>query len=109
MAAPQSQRSVSDVEPLFIALQAVAGPTLEETRPRAPERACRPARDGEVTVCGRRDEHRLKPLPERYGDSALPKAEATVFGKGKLSIETEQRSIGGVPSNRVMVRIKIPL
>ena len=98
------------MELLLTVLQAVAGPVLEEARPRPAPQACQPARDGEVTVCGQREEpFRLKRLPERYEESLIPKAETTVFGKAKLGVETEQGSVGGVSTNRAMVKLKIPL
>ncbi|MCW6534312.1 hypothetical protein [Sphingomonas lycopersici] len=97
------------MELLLLALQAVAGPVLAEARPRLAERTCPPAREGEVTVCGRREEpFRLKRLPARYDESALPKAETTVLGNARLGVETDQGSVGGVSSNRAMVRLKVP-
>ena len=38
----------------------------------------------------------------------LPKAELKLFGDVKASVENEAANIGGFPSNRMMVRVKIP-
>ena len=72
---------------------------------------CRPATVGEdVVVCGDRDpeRYRLRPLPSGYErDFASMKAETSIGG-GKLGVTTQQVMIGGVPSNRVMIGIKLP-
>ncbi|KQT32675.1 hypothetical protein ASG29_13135 [Sphingomonas sp. Leaf412] len=90
---------------------AVAGPLLD--KPRAPARACgTTAPDGSLIVCGAGQEgFRLRPLPERYAadPAALPKAETGILGgKAKLAAEAEQAGVGGVVSNRAMVRLKTP-
>lgn len=97
--------------PVFLALQAVAGPALPvPDRLRATPR-CDAERTGEdIVVCGRRDDpYRLKPLPERYQDTLVPRAETTIIGNVKGAVETEAAAVGGVPSKRVMARLKIPL
>lgn len=99
---------MTDVELLLILLQSVAGPVLDDPRLRVVKPRCAPAENGDVTVCARPQSDRLPRLPERYQEGALPKAEATVFGDAKVGIETEQGSVGGIPSNRAMVRLKIP-
>lgn len=100
---------------LFIALQSV-GPTLTDpvkaipidmhVGDRCPDRS---AKD-DVVVCGRLDpnHYRLKPLPAGFERNAgVPKAELSL-GNSKVSATTEQVMIGGVPSNRMMVSIKLP-
>lgn len=71
-----------------------------------------PTEGGDVVVCGRvdRDRFRLAPLPDRYQRSAaaLPKAEVPLLGRLKGAAETEQADVGGFPSNRVMLRLKLP-
>ena len=63
----------------------------------------------EVVVCGRpNDEFRLEPLPDRY-QAGVPRAEFALPGGAKAAAETEQGGVGGFPSNRVMLRLKIPL
>lgn len=94
---------------LLIALQAVAGPALDDPRLHAVPRQCALGEDGEVTVCARRaDPYRIPRLPDRYAESAPPKAETTVLGNAKVGVEVEQGSVGGVSSNRAMARLKIP-
>lgn len=98
---------------LLLALQSapVAGPPLPiPDKPRR-VRDC-PAGDSEyseVVVCGRpdQDQYRLKPLPSRYADSTLPRAEVAL-GDGKLAADVEQVGVGGFPSNRIMLRFKLP-
>lgn len=96
---------------MLLTLQSVSGPVLPAGRP-ASAGDCPPAvaDDDEVVVCGRRDDgrFRLKPLPPTYAESErLPKAETSLLG-GKAAVETEQGDVGGVPSNRVMLRFKAP-
>ena len=66
--------------------------------------------DGDVVVCGTRDpdRYRLKPPPAAFArEEKLAKAEVPIGG-GKLAATTQQVTIGGVPSNRVMVSLKLP-
>lgn len=95
---------------------AVAGPMIATPRqPAPPPAACgTKAADGTVVVCGRgtQDAYRLRPLPDRYDPDALalPKAETGILGgRAALAAEAEAASVGGVQSNRAMVRMKIPL
>lgn len=96
---------------LLLDAQSVAGPPAAGPERLRSAPACRPdeGEAGEVVVCGRRDDdrYRLKPLPDGYERSAVPRAE-TALGPGKLSAETEAAEIGGVRSNRVMLRFKVP-
>ncbi|WP_375426783.1 hypothetical protein [uncultured Sphingomonas sp.] len=73
------------------------------------KRECRADRTGdEVVVCGRsNDEFRLKPLPDRY--EPRPSRAEFDLGGAKLTPEVEQGSVGGIPTNRIMLRLKIPL
>lgn len=99
---------------VLVLAQVVAGPVLPA--PRAPaspaEGTCPPAVTAdEVVVCGRPDQEafRLRPLPPRYTDPTLPKAETGLFGgAAKAAVEVENAGIGGVPSNRLMFRLKTP-
>ena len=67
---------------------------------------CTAAKGEEIVVCGARDnrKYRLDPLPDPK--SGLGKAETDVAG-GKLEMVAEQGEVGGVPTNRAMVRFKI--
>ena len=101
---------------LAILQAAVAGPMIDPPRRPAPLPAACGTKDAEgtVIVCGRsvQDGFRLKPLPDRYDPDApaLPRAQTSILGgRAALAAETEAASVGGVPSNRAMVRLKIPL
>lgn len=79
---------------------------LEQVRP-APA-PCGSASGEDIVVCGRRRDQRLQAPDERFEpDHRLPKAEVGVGG-AKLSVEGEAASIGGIPTNRAMIRLKIP-
>ncbi len=96
----------------FLLQSAVAGPLLE--KPVAPD-PCRAPTGNDVVVCGHRpdpDRYRLRPLTDRYDAdaAAVPKAETAILGgRATLAAEAEAASVGGVPSNRAMIRLKIPL
>lgn len=92
-----------------IGLQAVSGPQLPDVRRLRVIPDCpKPDGSGDVVVCGRREQpFRLKQVPERYEDTLLPKAEIGI-GDAKLAAEGEQGSVGGIPSPRAMIRLKVP-
>ena len=96
----------------LILQSAVAGPLL--SKPVAPD-PCRASTGNDVVVCGRRpnaERYRLRPLSDRYDPDApaLPKAETGILGgRATLAAEAEAASVGGVPGNRAMIRLKIPL
>jgi hypothetical protein len=96
----------------FILQSAVAGPLLD--KPVAPD-PCRAPVGNDVVVCGQRldpERYRLRPLSDRYDAdaAALPKAETGILdGRATLAAETEAASVGGVQSNRAMIRLKVPL
>ena len=96
---------------LWVVLQVISGPVLPVTRPRryeAPSPATPTASD-ELVVCGRNDDrYRLKPLPPRPEEPLIPKAAMALPGGGKAAAEVEQGSVGGVPSNRLMLRLSKP-
>jgi hypothetical protein len=104
----QAERIVSLVIAALAQVIASAPPdAIDLTIPRPCE--SRPSSGDEIVVCGRAPGElgpsRLPPLPAR--DSDIPKAE-TAIGKGiAIAGETEQADVGGVPSNRLMVRLKI--
>jgi hypothetical protein len=65
--------------------------------------------DDEIVVCGRRREgfspYRInQPTPRQ---SEPPKAELQLADGVRAAAETENADVGGFPSNRVMVRLKI--
>jgi hypothetical protein len=67
------------------------------------------AASDEIIVCGRRDgepgPYRLPQLPPR--DPGLPRAETGIAKGVAIAGETERADVGGFPSNRAMVRLKI--
>lgn len=96
---------------LLMGLQVVGPPAPASEGPR-PSRPCptEPDPSGDVVVCGRADQERfrLRPLPGRADDPATPRAEIGVLGDLKAAAETEQGNVGGFPSNRIMLRLKLP-
>ncbi len=98
---------------VMIALQsgAVAGPVLPAPRRPQTARRCPPSDAGDdVVVCGRSsDAYRIGAIPDYSSPTRLPDARTKIPGLGTLSAETEQAGVGGFPSNRAMIRLKIPL
>lgn len=90
---------------------AVAGPVLPQPRSVLPRECPKPEPgDTDIVVCGRgQAQFRLRTTPERYSSDpdALPKARTTIGGN-TVSAETEQGDVGGIPTNRVMLRLKRP-
>lgn len=68
---------------------------------------CRKSQD-EIVVCGHSEQERYR-LRTRLPDEPplLPKAEVAIGGTGVLSVENEAASVGGIPVNRMMVRLKL--
>jgi hypothetical protein len=96
---------------MLMALQAAAGPPAPvATSPRLEVvKPCPPKETDEIVVCGRRDageQFRLRPLADKFVEP--PVRAATPLAGGTLSAETEQKMIAGAPSNRMMVRWKLP-
>ena len=82
-----------------------------DLREVAPPPPCEPRRADEIVVCGRSDteRQRLPPLPDAKYAEAPPKAEMKLFGDVVGSAVMESETLpGGVASNRIMVRMKIP-
>ncbi|MEJ8629818.1 hypothetical protein P0F65_08150 [Sphingomonas sp. I4] len=62
-----------------------------------------------MVVCGRSaDADRIGTVPDYSRPFTLPRARTDIPGVGTLSAETEQAGVGGFPSNRAMIRLKIP-
>ncbi len=78
---------------------------------RAAER-CAEGVGEEIVVCARPDEtvkHRVELLPPAPKELLLPKAEVKLFGDVTGTVENEAVQLpGGVQSNRMMVRMKVP-
>ena len=90
-------------------VQAVAGPSLPVAR-RPSAAPCPVGATADVVVCARpQDSYRLKPLPPRADEPAIPKA-AVGFAGGTLAAEAEQATLAaGQQSRRLMLRWKVPL
>ena len=72
--------------------------------------SCRPdaASSDEVVVCANRNgesPYRLQEPPAK--PKGVPKAEMSVAEGVSVAGETEQSDVGGVPSNRAMLRLKV--
>ena len=98
---------------LLLLLQASAGPPSPLRHDPPPANlaalttACPTAPTGEIIVCGTRqtDRSRLPPLPPADTPRLGP-AEFGIAG-ARIGVATEQGSIGGIPTNRVMARIRV--
>lgn len=62
----------------------------------------------DVVVCGRRDQDRY-PLPKLPSREEGFRPLETSVGGNKVGITTEKGEVGGIPTNRVMLKIRIPL
>jgi hypothetical protein len=86
---------------------AAAGPRLDllgpPAKPRCPEGA-----PGEIVVCARNDEqYRLRPLPEKFARKGEGDAQVDLGDGVAVAVEAERAGVGGVISNRAMVRLKL--
>ncbi|WP_395623327.1 hypothetical protein [Sphingomonas daechungensis] len=66
--------------------------------------------DGEVVVCANRNgesPYRLRQPRGKVAETDLPKAEVQVANGVAIAGETEQADVGGFPSNRAMIKLKI--
>ena len=82
----------------------------ESGRLQLPPDPCDPRRAAadEVVVCGRRDSqspYRIGPQPEL--PPAIPNAEFRLLDGVGLKLHAEEGEVGGVPTNRAMVSLKI--
>ena len=73
---------------------------------------CAPGTGDEIVVCAVPDptpRHRLPPLAPRPVEPPLPKAELGIVGDIRGAVENEAVELpGGVVSNRIMLRMKVP-
>ena len=96
---------------LLVALQ-VAGPPHPGPEKLWVARSCAKEADpsDDIVVCGRVDQEqfRLRPLRERTVRLGIPRAETKVLGDLRATAEVEQSDVGGFPSNRLMLRLKLP-
>jgi hypothetical protein len=70
-------------------------------------RPCATGSGGEIVVCARDEgSDRISVLP--VAEDPLPKAEIGLFGQVRGGVGTQQASVGGFPSQRIMVKVKVP-
>lgn len=90
-------------------LQAIGSTPPETIDLTVPQPCAAPApADGEILVCAGRDgrgPYRIQPAPPAGSDVA--KAETQLANGVNASVETESHDVGGFPSKRAMVRLKI--
>lgn len=73
-----------------------------------PLRRCPPGRPGEIVVCATdQDEFRHQREFDVPAPPGIPDARISVGEGTTLSAETEQAGVGGFPSNRIMVRLRM--
>lgn len=98
--------------PFFVAVAQAAGSPPSEVidltlRPQC--EAKRSASD-EIVVCGRRSDrpspYRLPVLPPEQ-QKGIPTADTMLANGVNLGAVTEQANVGGFPSNRLMLRLRI--
>lgn len=92
---------------LLLSLQASAAPpVIYDTR--AVTQVCEhEAASADIVVCGRRDQDRYR-IPRLAPDALTFGAANTSIGGIKAGIETERGNVGGIPTNRVMIKLRIP-
>lgn len=104
--------------PLLIAFQLAAGVPADpsafdlrtfDLRTAITGKPCAAATSDEIVVCAARSErYRLRELSASRFD-AKPLVAATRIGNASAGIDTEQKMFpGGIPSNRVMLTLKLP-
>ena len=75
-----------------------------------PEPSCAATKANEVVVCGRRNADRYR-IPPEYRTTEqteeLGRAEMRI-GSAAIAAQTERAQVGDFPSNRIMLRIKVP-
>ena len=93
---------------LLLLLQATAAPATYDTR--AVTQACDRAASGDdaIVVCGRRDKERYRIPPLPSDDPRFGPAETSIDG-ARVGLETERGFVGTFPTNRVMLKVRIPL
>src|SRR5919106_3952873 len=93
----------------FAVAQAISASPPERIDLTVPQ-PCRPeaASNDEVVVCANRDgesPYRLREQPPPTKE--MPKAEVSIAEGVSIAAETESEEVGGVPSKRGMIRLKV--
>lgn len=97
--------------PLLFLVQSASGASADD--PNAIDltiRDCRtsPDRPEEIVVCARRDnENRYRIGPQTEVSADLPKAAIKLGDSAALTAEAEQGELGGRPTNRALLKLKI--
>jgi hypothetical protein len=98
---------------LMFLLQSAATTDAGETKSgklQIPMDRCDPRRAAtdEVVVCGRRDSKSLYRVgPQSELPPAIPNAEFRLLDGVGLKLHAEEGEVGGIPTNRAMVSLKI--
>jgi len=97
---------------LMQAAAALGAPVDFDLRRLPRPEGCAPGAGEEIVVCASPDQtvrHRLPPLASRPVEPLLPTAEFGIVGDIKGAVENEAVELpGGVVSNRIMLRMKLP-
>ena len=97
---------------LLMQAATLAAPVDFDLRRLPPREGCARATGDEIVVCASPDDsprHRLPPLAVREQEPLLPRAEFGIVGEIRGAVENEAVELpGGVVSNRIMLRMKVP-
>jgi hypothetical protein len=106
------EEPVEDPLPVLLAalLQAAAAVPPEKVDLTIPQPCgARRSTDSEIVVCGHRGDgsspYRIAPSPPQ--GPAVPKAEMQVADGVKIAAEAENANVGGFPSDRFVLRLKV--
>jgi hypothetical protein len=98
---------------MLLVFPAAVAPIDFDLRSYARTGGCVRGGSTDIIVCAQQSEADRQRLPvtnDRYPDALiLPKAEVGIGGGKTLGLRSEQVDIGGAPSRRAMVTLKIPL
>jgi hypothetical protein len=93
---------------LLQAASATAPIVFDLARVAPPRQVCGQGNGGEIVVCASNStKERIVVLPPAT-EPMLPRAEIGLFGKVRGGLVTEQKVVGGFPSNAVKATIKVP-
>lgn len=98
--------------PFFVVVAQAAGSPPSEAIDLTvrPQCEAKSSASDEIVVCGRRSDqpnpYRLPILPPEQ-QQGFPPADATLASGVNLGAVTEQANVGGFPSNRLMLRLRI--